>query len=92
MSHEDEDFPTLVYQYVDFAGSPDEIGQWKTEDLQKLIAMAQAELKRRGHEFDELPLPEPRRMHDDRQREVCVFWPEEWERVRLALRRGAERE
>jgi hypothetical protein len=36
------------------------------------------------------PLPEPRRMHDDRQREVCVFWPEEWERIRAALNRGAE--
>lgn len=46
----DESFPTLVYQYVDFAGSPDDISQWKTDDLRKLISMAQAELQRRGDE------------------------------------------
>lgn len=46
----EESFPTLVYQYVDFAGSPDEIEKWKAEDLHRLIAMAQSELKRRGDE------------------------------------------
>lgn len=41
-------FSSLIYQYTDIAGSPDEASAWDTEDLEYLIALVQAELQRRA--------------------------------------------